>query len=486
MRSVAMFFGAYISRAVGAEGVGLYTLIMTVYSFAVTFATSGISLTVTRLVASVIGEGRPDRVGRVLRGAIIYSLAFGTVAMLGLLLGAEFLGDIILSDPRTVMSLKVLAFSLLPISLSAVFTGYFVGVKRVAFNAVSSVFCQFLKILVTVLLVNSLSGKGIVISVMGLCIGATLSELIGFVVVFLEYLYDRQKNGIRSVDLRADISSVCKTALPLAFSAYVRSFLLNVEHILIPKKLKESGESSGEAYAHYGVLHGMALPLITFPMSPLSSFAGLLVPEFAEDLSAGRKDRIDSVASKAINTTLAYAVITSVFLFAFAEELGYAVYNSYDAGYYISTLALVVPIMYLDHVTDAILKGVGEQVFSMWVNITDSLLSVALVWILIPKMGIMGYAVVIVLMESYNFALSFWRLRKRISFKISFVQAMIIPLAVAILSTVLTRFLFHFSGSTSRPLWLALKMIFALSMLVFMLAIVSLKRENLSKNPKAV
>ena len=31
IRSVAMFFGAFISRTVGAEATGLYTLVMTVY-----------------------------------------------------------------------------------------------------------------------------------------------------------------------------------------------------------------------------------------------------------------------------------------------------------------------------------------------------------------------------------------------------------------------------------------------------------------------
>ena len=47
LRSVAMFFSAYFSRTVGEVGVGLYTVIMTVYSFLLTFATSGVSLTVT-------------------------------------------------------------------------------------------------------------------------------------------------------------------------------------------------------------------------------------------------------------------------------------------------------------------------------------------------------------------------------------------------------------------------------------------------------
>ena len=481
MRSVAMFFGAFISRSVGAEGVGIYTMIMTLYTFAVTMATSGISLTVTRLVASAVGEAKHDKVERVLKGAFIYSFIFGIVTTLGLFFCADFLGNRILSDDRTVMSLKVLAFSLLPISLSSVISGYFVGVKRVAFNAVASVFCQMLKLVFTVLIVSYLAKFGTVSAVVGICVGITFTELLGFLLIFLEFLYDRRKNGVKSKDRHTELSSVSSMALPLAFSAYVRSILLNIEHILIPKKLRERGENSSEAYAHYGTLHGMALPLITYPMSPLSSFAGLLVPEFAEDMAAGRRKRMSYIASRAINATLAYSMISSVFLFAFAEELGYTVYNSYDAGYYIAILSTVVPIMYLDHVTDSMLKGVGEHVFSMWVNISDSLLSVILVWLLIPRMGIMGYALVIVIMEGYNFALSFYRLRRKIDFKINITAAMMIPLFVSILAIRISGKIFRFSGSTSRPLWLGLKIIFAICIAVILLSFVGFITENLKK-----
>ena len=470
MRTVAMFFGAFVSRTVGAEGTGLYTLVMTVYSFAVTLATSGISLTVTRLVASVIGEGRASEVGRILRGAFIYAMLFGVLATLGLFFGANMLGSVVLSDVRTVTSLKVLAFSLIPAAVSSVLSGYFVGVKRVGFNAAVSVFCQLVKIPLTVILVTYLAPYGTVSAVIGLCAAITLTETLGFILIFLEYIYDRYKNGIKSKSNTPELSGVFGTALPLAFSAYVRSLLLNVEHILIPQKLRESGESRSEAYAHYGTLHGMALPLVIYPMSPLSSFAGLLVPEFAEDMSAGREERMNRVASKAINATLAYAIVSSVFLYAFAEELGYFVYNSYDAGCYISTLALVVPIMYLDHVTDSILKGIGEQVFSMWVNISDSLLSVFLVWLLIPRMGIMGYALVIVVMEGYNFLLSFLRLRKKIRLTLKPKKAIFLPLVASLISAYLSRTLFDFCGSTAASFWLIMKMLFALSITVCVLA----------------
>lgn len=473
MRTVAMFFGAFVSRAIGAEGTGVYTIIMTVYSFAITFATSGISLTVTRLVASRIGDGKPDEVGRILRGAVLYSFFFGAVANLFLFFGAGIIGNFILGDVRTVESLRVLSFSLIPIALGSVFSGYFVGVKRVGFNASVQVLAQAFKIAVTVALVNKTRGGSLVGSVFALCLGITLTELIAFAFIFAEYLFDRRKNQSAGAGGMPELKEVMKMALPLAFSAYVRSVLLNIEHILIPKKLRESGETESEAYSHYGTLHGMALPLILYPMSPLSSFSGLLVPEFAEDMAAGRGERMRRIASKAMNATLAYAVITATLIYMFAEELGYVIYDSYDAGYYISTLALVIPIMYLDHVTDSILKGVGEHVFSMWVNITDSCLSVILVWILIPKMGIMGYALVIVIMEGYNFLLSVWRLRRKVGFCIKPIRSVVIPLVSAAFAASLTGALFYSVGSCASALHLTVKMIFAVCITVAMYLILN-------------
>lgn len=466
MRSVAMFFGAFLSRKVGAEGTGLYTLIMTVYSFAVTIATSGISLTVTRLVASAIGEQSEGGVKRVLKGAFSYAFVFGFLATAGLFFGAEFLGDRVLADIRTVSSLKILALSLIPVSLSSVISGYFVGVRRVGFNAISSVFCQIVKILLTVVLVSWLSIYGTVSAVVGICVGTTLTELLGLMLVLLEFLYDLRSIKDKGRTVKGEVSSVAAIAMPIAFSTYVRSLLLNLEHILIPRKLREKGESNTEAYSHYGTLHGMALPLITFPMSPLSSFAGLLVPEFAEGMSAGKRERMERMASRAVNATLAYATVCAMLLYTFSEELGYFLYRSYEAGYYISVLSLVVPIMYLDHVTDSMLKGIGEQVFSMWVNISDSFLSVILVWLLIPKMGIMGYALVIILMEGYNFILSYCRLRKKVNFKIDPIRAFVMPSLASLLSAWITLSLFKFNGSSFVPIWLILKIFFFVCVII--------------------
>ncbi len=479
IRSVSLGFNSYVTHSIGAEGIGLFTLISTVYTFAVTFATSGISLTVTRLVSSAIGEGREKEVKGILRSAVFYSLIFSLFATLVLFLGADYFGIKVLSDERTVAPLRILSASLVPIAMSSVFSGYFVGVKRIGRNAVVQVLGQIFKICITVYFVLKFAHLGVESGTVALCISTVLTEISVFLVALIEFLWDKHKNLAVGRGKDTHFSSVCGMALPLAVSAYIRSALLTLEHILIPKRLRDRGESHADSLASYGVLHGMALPMLLYPMAPLTSFSGLLVPEFSESMAKGERERMQRVAGEALNTTLVYSIAAAVFVSLFSEELGYVVYDSYDAGHYIAMMAPVIPIMYLDHVSDSMLKGIGEHVYSMWVNISDSFLSVILVWMLIPRMGIAGYAVVIVAMEGYNFLLSAIRLYSRIKFKINILRSIMIPLLASVLSAALSKILFVRCGSMISPVWLFCEILFAVCIFLavyFTLTLLALKK----------
>lgn len=472
IRSVSLAFNSFITQSIGAEGIGLFTLIGTVYSFAITFATSGISLTVTRLVSSAIGEGGEREVRGILRSAVTYSLIFSIFASCVLFFGAEYFAYTVLSDGRCTIPLKILSLSLLPIALSSVFTGYFVGVKRVGKNAIVQIFAQVFKIAITLLFVLRFAKQGVYEGTVALCISITVTEISVFTVALLQYVFDKRKHFKHPRTKTNHITAVSRMALPLAVSAYIRSVLLTLEHILIPKRLRDRGESQSEALASYGILHGMALPMLLYPMAPLSSFSGLLVPEFAESLARGDEGRMRRMATEAINTTLAYSIAATVFMYLFSEEIGYVVYNSYDAGHYIALMAPILPIMYLDHVTDSMLKGIGEHVYSMWVNISDSFLSIILVWVLIPRMGIAGYAVVIVAMEGYNFLLSSLRLFSRIRFSLYPIKYILAPAISAAASAAVSKKIFAENGSLTAPVWLFLEIVFAIS--IFLAAYLSL------------
>lgn len=80
MRCIGMVFQAWLAGRIGAAGIGLYQLVMSVEVLATTFAISGIRFAATRLVAEEIGLGRGSGVGGAMYRCAAYSLIFGAAA----------------------------------------------------------------------------------------------------------------------------------------------------------------------------------------------------------------------------------------------------------------------------------------------------------------------------------------------------------------------------------------------------------------------
>jgi len=111
-------------------------------------------------------------------------------------------------------------------------------------------------------------------------------------------------------------------------------------------------------------------------------------------------------------------------------------------------LLLSMPGAPITHMTDAMLKGLGEQVWTMWVNIFDSVISIVLVVLLLPIFGAKGYILVIILAEILNFSLSFGRLLYKVKVKLYAFDWLFCPLASAVLASMLTELLMPQGGGT--------------------------------------
>ena len=127
LRSLGITFNAYITSKIGAEGMGLFTLIGSVYGFAITLATSGINLAVVRLISASCGDGAPENSStsthQIMKNAICYALIFSLTASVILYVSAENIGVRVLKDIRTVSSLRLLSLTLTPIAVTSALNG---------------------------------------------------------------------------------------------------------------------------------------------------------------------------------------------------------------------------------------------------------------------------------------------------------------------------------------------------------------------------
>ena len=472
MRTVSVSWNAYVSNTVGAEAMGLLSLVMSVYTLSVTFACSGVGFGVTRTVSEAIGRGDKMETRRALFVALLYAFIFGTAASGIVFSFADRIGTSLLGDTRTVKCVRVLALSMLPIALSAVLNGYFNAVRRVYKSASASIFEQLIRMSFCIMLFSVLLPKGVEWACMAIIAGGMLSEFASFLFslcLCISDIFIHNRGRISKAELSFDKTSIkqlCAISLPIAASTYIRTTLVTVEHMLIPRALKKNGLTHAQALESYGMLGSMVLPLVLYPASLTGAFASLLIPEFSEAKARGDTGHIKRAANKAILVSFAFATLVSGVMISYSVQLGRIMYGSEDVGRYIRMLAPIIPIMYLDTVVDSMLKGLGYQVYTMTVNIIDAAISIVGVMLLIPRFGIVGYVILISVSEIINASASLYKLTEITEIDRSLFRTVVLPMVFCVFSCSFVRVIY------SSVVYLSSESVFGLSVHIVSVVII--------------
>lgn len=412
MSLISMSFQVWLAGRIGSAGIGLYQLVVSVSFLCTTFAVSGVRFAATRLVSEEIGLEREQGISGAMRRCFVYSTLFGTAAFFVLRSGAEMIGFLWIGDARTVRSLRIMAYAMPMVSLCSAMSGYFTACGRVWKPTVVHFFEQIITIaLVALFLARSPAGD-IEKNCSAVMLGTVCGDAISFVMMLLFYLTDRGRhpgNGKNELHLT---SRMLRIALPLAFSAYARSALSTLEHLLVPRGLKSAGFSADRALSGYGTIQGMVMPIISFPACFLMALSELMIPELTEVQMRGERTEISRTVRSLLKKGSGYSLAVALVIFIFADRLGIAVYSSPEAGHFLRLLAPLIPIMYTDMLCDGCLKGLGQQMWNMGINVLDALLGVLLVWRVLPVYALTGYICIIYFNECLNFALSMLRLRR--------------------------------------------------------------------------
>lgn len=407
MRGVGLMFSSYLSRRIGAEGLGLLEQILSVCGFAVSLAASGIKLTTVRLTVSAASRGMST--SRTVRMCFLYALAPATLAMMALVLLSPTAARII-GHPDAQKCFLLYAPALPFISVSCVLSGYFTAARKAGTYAVVSTAEQFARMGLTAVLLTVFLPRGAAGACTAVVLGQCISEALGVAVTMLVHQNSRPKDAHNPACPK--LSELLRIALPDSISSNLRSALVTVRQILIPRTLRQSGISGRRGMAAYGVVQGMALPVINFLACVPGAFSGLIIPEIAECVARGSKTRAERLMKKALTLTFLFSLTVAAAVYILAPVLGRWLFDGGEASFYIRLLAPVIPVSYVDLTCDGILKGLGLQMDSMRYNIIEAAVCLSMVLVLVPRWGIWGYVAMIFMGEILNFGLSINRLRR--------------------------------------------------------------------------
>ena len=127
LRGIGMVFRVYLAAKIGAQGMGLYQLISTVYNLFLTLATAGVGVAATRMITEELALGGGSRLRSLSGKLLAAALGLGILAGGLQFLTAGLTAQRWVGDSRAVLTLQFLAASLPVVAVTSCLQGYFMA-----------------------------------------------------------------------------------------------------------------------------------------------------------------------------------------------------------------------------------------------------------------------------------------------------------------------------------------------------------------------
>ena len=401
LRFAGTAFQVWLSGRIGAAGIGLLQLILSVDLLALTLGAAGGRTTAMYLCAEALGKKRSADADRLLSGCFVYSILCAGAVSLGLYLFSPTLAAAWIGTTDALPALRTWAAFLPVICLTGVMTGYFTAANRIGTLAAVEVGEQLFSIAVTALVLSCTESGDRA----GSCRAVVLGNCLGTVLTLgcLMALYGHQATDGESRIRTA--GPILRCALPLAVADDLKAGISAVENLMVPRRLALYHGVS-DPLAAFGRVSGMVFPVIMFPAAILSSLAEVLIPELARCNAVGSRNRIRYLVRRNLRAALLYGLCCGGLLYLLAEPLCARLYPGEEIAPLMRRFALLVPMLYCDLLADAMTKGLGQQAACARYSVISNVLDVSLMFFLLPRYGIDGYFLSFALTHAVNFGLS--------------------------------------------------------------------------------
>jgi stage V sporulation protein B len=351
-------------------------------SFAV--CSAGVQTAISKFCAAGSSKGTWLAAGLVISLPISCILGFFTYSY------ADFIACRILLNSDCAVLIRFLAFTFPFSTFHNCVNGSHFGRKKTGLPAFSQLAEQVVRILTVLLYSLYCESNGTEVTALCAVYGNIIGEIASSLICVFAVIFDRQLdfNFSRLAECTKKIFSF---SLPLTANKLLMHLLQSAESVLIPAQLILYGHSSSDSLSIYGVLMGMALPLILFPSAITNSMSVMLLPEVSSAQAQKNDSHITDTLNRSIQVCMIMGIISTFLFLFYGARFGAIIFHEQTVEYFVKILATLCPFYYLTTTFGSILNGLGRTTLTCIHNIAGILIRIASLIILVPVIGIKGY-----------------------------------------------------------------------------------------------
>lgn len=439
-------FSMILSRKIGPEGMGLYQLVMPVYSMFLCITGGGITISVSKIAAEKKASGKLNELYRTINVICIFEVFFSIIITGMVVIMSGVIARNFLSDRRAALSILTFCPALIIISLSSSLKGAYYGLQRVVEPALIDICEKIVRISFMCIFVNLTKNMNLEVTTASAVLSLSFGEFTSFVLFLFCYRNYKQKNKScckcdNSFQLLFD---VLKLAFPLAVNGILSTFFGTIQAVLIPKRLQYAGIQYNNALSIFGKLDGMASTIAFYPTVVLNSVNILLIPLISEAVANKKETAVTRKINSALRIASIVAFSSAAIMLSMPYKLGIFFFKDVEVGKLLKMISYGIPIFYLEITGYAILNGMGKQTALLIISTVISLIDLFFMYIFIgmPAINIKGYGISYIISALLGIFMIFHEIKITYDFKIDYFNLFALPSLCAVFSFISTSFIY--------------------------------------------
>ena len=459
---LGFFYRVVLSRLVGAEVMGLYQLVMPVYSVLLSLTAVGVTSACSNLTSQHLALGNrraaDQTVSTCLKLFFLALLPVGTAVILG----SDAISVYLLGDARTQLGLILLIPCLALTGVENLHKHFFYGSGLVRPPAIVELLEQFVRTFAVIALLLLFLPQ-YPERVVGLIVwGMVICEVFSSCTLVILYRRRMGRSALIGSGEPGHIRRrrIVSIALPVGFNSLLGNLLGAANNTLIPQKLVESGIDRSAAISQFGVVCGMTMPMLSLPIVFLGALNLVLVPRLSRACALSRPGEVRRLVSQAVSAVALLTLPSMALMVVVGPDLGRAMFHQDRVGEYLIPLACVMAMSCGCSVLCAALNGVGRQRAVAGISLLGGLVQLAFTLALVPLpgVGMAGYVAGAVASTALELGLCLRQIVRSTGLAVRPFQWLTAPGLAALLAALTGNLLFRVlkdSGLSSVPAGLA-------------------------------
>lgn len=395
-RILGFIFRIFLSRNIGSEGIGLYQLVMPVTSVCYAIGISGLEVSVSRYTAYYTAKGKNNMAFKISAFCACLSMALCLICTVCTFFSADFIASVVFHNEQCVSIIKIMSLSIPFSCVHCMVSAYYIGREKTGIPAASQLFEQIIRILSVYIIVKIRleQGKSLTAAVgaIGLVTGEIGSAVFCISAIILSKKIHRASKKDASNAGKSffkHLPDIIKTSLPVSLNRVALHGMQSVEAALIPLMLQIYGLTSSQSLSLYGILTGMALPVILFPATLSNSVAQMLLPSVARIQNS--KEKLQKSGRLALLFSVTFGFVCIIAYVTVGARLASMIFNEESLYEYIKIMAWLCPFIFIGSTYKSMLHALGKTSRVFINNMFSEVLNLICIVALIPRLGIYAY-----------------------------------------------------------------------------------------------